>query len=117
MATSATRSITIGFSGDRSGRQEFDAPVSAASPATDVLHTFPIGFSTLTPPTGGSTPKALTIILPSANTATLTLKGITGDTGIVLSPTQHTSLGLNSPTAPIGFTASAEIAGVRLIWT
>jgi hypothetical protein len=117
MATAANVSVVIALTGDLNARQEFEAAANAASPATDVLVTFPIGYTALTPPTGGSTPKRLTVLMPAANVATLTLKGVTGDTGIVLHPTDFASIPLNSPTTVVGFTASAEIIGVRLIWT
>ena len=117
MAVAATRSIAINFTGDIVGGNSFDAASNAASPAQMEVRTLAIGANTITPPAGGTTPKAVTIVPPSGNTATITLKGVTGDTGVVLHLTDPTSIALNSPTATFVLTLSAEIAGVRLIWT
>jgi hypothetical protein len=116
MATAAARIISHTFSGDVSATLPFSAASNAASPGQIDLVTLASGANTITPPAGGSTPKAVTIIPPSGNTNTITLKGVTGDTGVVLHITDPTSIGLNSPTATFVLTASASIAGVRLVW-
>jgi hypothetical protein len=58
---------------------------------------------------------AATIIPPSGNVVTLTLKGITGDTGVGLHLTQPTSLALATGAA-FGITAGATVT-IRIIWT
>jgi hypothetical protein len=117
MAVTAQKNITIQFTGDIAAANTFAAANNAASPGQIEVRTLAIGATTITPPGGGTTPKSVTIVMPSANTATLTLKGIGGDTGVVLHPTDPTTIALNSPTTTFVLTASAEIAGVRLIWT
>lgn len=117
MSTTAQRIITIEFSEDVIAANSFTAANNEDSPGQMDLVTLAIGANTITPPAGGSTPVSCTIIPPAGNTATITLKGITGDTGIVLHLTDPTSIGLNSPTTTFVLTASAEVVGARLVWT
>lgn len=117
MSITASRKVTVELSGDIEADNSFSAAVNSASPGVVNIVTLAIGANTITPPAGGTTPKALTIVPPSGNTSTITLKGVTGDTGVVLHSTDPTSIGLNSPTATLVLTASAEIIGVQLIWT
>jgi hypothetical protein len=117
MAVTATRRIAIELSGDLTAGFTFSAADNTASPAQIDIVTLASGANTITPPTGGSTPKSCTIIPPSGNINTITLKGITGDTGVVLHLTDPTTIALNSPTAVFVLTASAIITGVRLVWT
>lgn len=119
MATSATRSIVMSFTGDTPiPTLSRVAATNAASPATtDIVTWTGAGSVTITPPTGGSTPVAVTITPPSGNTQTMTLKGIAGDTGIVLHKTDPTSIALNSPTGTFVITTSGTITGVRLDWS
>lgn len=117
MAVTAQRNIVIQFSEDIEAADSFNAANNEASPGQIEVRTFAIGDTTVTPPGGGTTPVACTIIPPAGNTATLTLKGVAGDTGVVLHKTDPTSIGLNSPTVTFVLTASAEVAGCRLVWT
>lgn len=117
MAVTSQRSVLIEFSEDVRAANTFSAANNTASPGQIEVKTLSIGANTITPPAGGSTPKACTIVLPSGNTSTVTLKGIAGDTGVVLHVTDPTTVSLNSPTDTFVLTASAEIASVRLIWT
>lgn len=117
MASSSTRSITVTSTGDFVFNQSFSALANSASPSQSDLVTLAVGLNTITPPAGGSTPKCLTIVPPAGNTATITLKGVTGDTGVVLHVTDPTSIALNSPTTTLALTCSAQITGCRLIWT
>lgn len=117
MAVTSTRRIIIEFSGDIEASNSFAAASNSASPGQLSIVSLISGANTITPPTGGSTPKSVTIIPPSGNTVTLTLKGVTGDTGVVLHLTDPTSIGLNSPTATFVLTASGALAGLRLVWS
>lgn len=118
MATSSLRKVQLIFEGDFDADSNiYESAENASSPAMFELKTLAIGANTITPPGGGSSPKACTIIPPAANVSTITLKGITGDTGVVLHLTDPTSIGLNSPTTTFVLTASAEIIGCRLIWS
>lgn len=73
-------------------------------------------FITTSGPTGATT---CLIIMPAANTVSVTLKGITGDTGIALSPTGIAFLTFPVNTTPaVGLTSGAQITAgpITLIW-
>lgn len=117
MSATANRSVTIDVSGDVDYNQTFSATENTDSPAQNDIVTLASGANTITPPSGGTIPVSVTIIPPPGNTQTITLKGLTGDTGVSLSKTDPTSIALGSPTATFVLTAGAQIEGVRLIWT
>ena len=74
-----------------------------------------IGFNTITVPTGVT--GGVIIDPPNTNTQTLTLKGVTGDTGTPLSKVNATLVAFDtSPPASIGLTAGGIITNVRLYW-
>lgn len=115
MSISSTRIIATEFSGDVTAAFQ-DSAANAASPGKLDIVTLASGANTITPPTGGTSPVGVTIIPPAANVIGVTLKGVTGDTGIALHLTHPTSLGLGSSTGTFVLTAASTIAGVRLIW-
>lgn len=117
MATTSTRVTTIVFTGDVTGTQTISAASNAASPGGEVLMTLASGFNTITIPTGGSTVTACTIIPPSGNAQTLTLKGVTGDTGVPLHLTDPSTIALAGNTTTFGLTAGAQITGLRLVYS
>lgn len=117
MSTSSTRRIELGFTGDVATQATVAAATNTLSPAITNLVSLASGANTITPPTGGSSPKALTIIPPSGNVVTITLKGVTGDTGILLHPTDPTTIALGSTTNTLTITTSAILTGLRLIWS
>ena len=117
MAVASTRAIQLRFSGSFSGNSTYNAASNADSPGEHEFVTLAIGANTITPPGRGSVPVAVTIIPPAGNTETITLKGITGDTGVVLHLTDPTSIGLNSPTNTVVLTVTVEIIVVQLIWS
>ncbi len=117
MASTSNVSIGLISIGDFQFNQSYSAAPNSASPSQRDFVTLASGLNTLTPPAGGSTPKRLTIIPPSGNTATMTLKGVTGDTGVVLHKTDWTSIALDSPVTTLALTCSAQIVGVGLFWT
>lgn len=114
MAVTGNRSITVQFTGDITYAQVFAAAANATSPGENELQTLASGANTITPPT--STTKACLIIPPAGNAETITLKGVTGDTGVVLHKTDPTMISLNNSATTFCLTASASITGVRLIW-
>ena len=117
MASTSNVSVALVSTGDFGFNQSYSAAANTSSPSQRDFVTLASGLNTITPPAGGSTPKRLTIIPPAGNTATMTLKGVTGDTGVVLHKTDWTSIALDSPTTTLVLTCSAQIAGVALIWT
>ena len=117
MAAKSNRRVTVQFSEDVIASNTFAAAENDDSPAVIEFKTLAIGANTITPPAGGSTPVACTIIPPAENTTDITLKGVTGDTGIVLHNTDPTSIALDNPLGTFVLTAAAEVAGVRLVWS
>jgi hypothetical protein len=110
------RNVTIQFTGGVQAANTFAAANNTASPGQIELRTLAAGPTTITPPTGGSTPKSCTIIPPEGNTNLITLKGIAGDTGVGLHKTDPTTIALDSPTNTFVLNAAAIITGVRLVW-
>jgi hypothetical protein len=119
MAVNAARTITINLTGDVISDKIYSAAQNATSPGAISIIDLALGANTITLPVSvGMTVKAATIIPPSGNLQSITLKGIAGDTGILLHKTDPTSIGFDTP-APISFvlTAGATINGVRIVWT
>lgn len=117
MAVAATRLVRVVYTGDIMGTEDFNAAANAASPGSVELRTLASGANTITLPTGGSTVKAVTIIPPTGNVVTLTLKGVTGDTGVPLHLTDPTSIALASGTVNFVLTTNAILTGLRLVWS
>lgn len=111
----STRKIVSQFEGDVVA-DVTQTVTNQESPGKFDIVTLSAGANTITPPTGGSTPTSCTIIPPPTNASTITLKGVTGDTGILLHPSQPSVISLGSPTATFVLTAGAQIVGVQLIW-
>lgn len=117
MSVTAIRRIAIEINGDVTAAHTFSAANNIASPGDIDIVTLALGANIITPPSGGTTPVACTIIPPAGNVIAITLKGIGGDTGIVLHKTDPTSIALDSPITTFVLTAAAEVVGVRLVWT
>jgi hypothetical protein len=117
MATTSNRQTIITDSGDVSYSQTINAAANPLSPAKNDYVDLALGANTITPPTaGGTTPTSVTIIPPAGNAQTLTLKGVTGDTGVLLHKTDPTTIALGG-TGTFVLTAGAIITGVRLLWS
>lgn len=117
MSTTARRTVTIVYSGDVDGEQTVNAADNTNSPGMPEIKTLAIGANTITVPTAGTVPTAVTIFPPTDNATAITLKGVTGDTGVRLHNTDPTSIALHSGVATFVLTAGAEIIGVRLYWS
>lgn len=115
MATQAARQAVITYTGDVEGVQTIDAATNTASPGAIDLVTLASGFNSISVP--GGTPVSVTILPPTGNTTSITLKGVTGDTGIRIHNTDPTTIAIDSSVTAIGLTAGAQITGVRLFWT
>lgn len=115
MSVNATRVIGIGFTGDvNAPNLTYSAADNAASPGMVQNIALISGANIITPPAGT---KAVTIIPPTANTSVLRLKGISGDTGIVLHLTDPSSISLDiSLTSTFCITASLAVT-VRFVWS
>ena len=117
MATQSARTQTIVFTGDVTATQTNAAAQNPNSPGVNELKSLASGANTITPPTGGSTPVAVTIIPPAGNTVALTLKGIAGDTGIAIHLTDPTTIGLAAGVSSFVLNAASTINGVRFMWS
>jgi len=117
MAVTSTRTTTIVYSGDVVGTQTVTAASNTVSPGSIEIINLVSGANTITVPTGGSTPTAVTIHPPTANAASITLKGVTGDTGVQLHDTDPSTISLDSTVTTFVLTASAAVTGVRLYWS
>lgn len=106
------------MTGDVEMSEIFRAADNALSIGAMQLVTLASGANTITVPTSGTKlPTACTIIPPSGNTQSITLKGVTGDTGVRIHDTDPTSLALDDAVTTFVLTAGAQITDVRLVWT
>lgn len=121
MSTTAKRSVTINFEGDFDSDNTFSAADNEVSPAQVTFVDLASGLNTITVPISATTvatlPTAVTIIPPVGNTSSITLKGVTGDTGVRIHNTDPTSIALDSSVTTFALTAGAAIKGVRLVWS
>lgn len=117
MAVTSNRTQTITYTGDVTGTETVSAAQNAASPGSVTLHTLSSGANTITAPTGGSTVVSATILPPAGNTQTLTLKGVTGDTGVGLHLTDPTTIALAASVTTFCLTAGGTITGLRIYWS
>jgi hypothetical protein len=117
MSVTSSRNIDINLTGDEISSFTSSAVANVASPGQMQVVTLASGANTITCPTGGTVPTCCTILKPSGNATLITLKGVTGDTGVKLHLTDPDSVSLDSTMVSFCLTAAAQIVGVRLIWT
>lgn len=117
MSVVATRAQTIVYTGDVIGTETIFAASNAASPGSVEVKTLASGVNTITVPTGGATTVSCTILPPTGNTTSITLKGVSGDTGIRLHDTDPTTLAIHSSVSAFVLTTGAIVTGLRLYWT
>ena len=118
MSTTAVVTNYVAFTGDLN--QEYILPTGelADSPAMTSVIALASGANTITPPdVDGFTLHGLVIVPPDGNIVELTLKGVSGDTGIALSSSRVTILSFGAtPPATLVLTAGSAVDGFRLIW-
>ena len=112
MPVTSNRRITIAFASDILYSQSFDAAANASGSGQNQLIDLVTGPNTITPPNDAV---GVTIVPPDDNAVTLTLKGVTGDTGVPLSLVDPSSLGLASDAAFV-ITAGGNVT-VRFIFS
>ena len=117
MSVTATRATTIVFTGDVTGTETISAASNAASPGMVEIKTLSSGLNTITVPTGGSTVVSVTVVPPTGNVTAITLKGVTGDTGVRLHNTDPTTIAIDSSVTTFALTTGGIITGVRFFWT
>ena len=115
MSVDGDRQVNIQFSGEGlNENNSFPAAQNTSSPAQQELKTLALGSNTITVPSGAV---ACTIIPPAGNTNSVTVKGVTGDTGIRLHNTDPSSIAIDSSVSTFVLTASTTTSGVRLVWS
>lgn len=113
--------LSLTYVGAELGVQTISAPELESANSVCRVDTTDLasGFNTITVPVVATATKAtgVWIIPPAGNTQTMTLKGVTGDTGISMHLTgwQYLSLAAAGVTS-FGITAGAAIPGVRFLW-
>jgi hypothetical protein len=119
MSITSNRTVTVSFSGDITATVNQSALANAVSPGeANVLVSLTNGFTTVTAPViSGIVVTGLTIVPPAGNTNLITLKGITGDTGVPIHKTDPTSIALDTTFTSLGLVAVTTITGVRLVWS
>lgn len=118
MSVTSSRNIQVQFSGDVAFDLIQSALDNAASPGEVDIVSLVSGANTITPPSvSGVVITALTIIPPAANTALITFKGVSGDTGVPLHKTDPTTVALDSTFTSLVLDAASSVVGVRLIWS
>jgi hypothetical protein len=117
MATTASRTVEITYTGSVTGTETLAAADNAASPGQVEIRTLSSGANTITVPTGGATTVCCTIVPPVGNTTAITLKGVTGDTGIRIHNTDPTAVAIDSSVTTFILTAGGTITGCRLFWS
>ena len=116
MATTSLQTITAAFTGDLENTYQVQSSANGASPASTDLVTLASGANTITKPAGGSTVVGCIIVPPTGNTAQITLKGVSGDTGILLHLTNPSLVSLAAGVSTFVLNAASSIVGVRLTW-
>lgn len=118
MSTASQRSISLQYTGDLVAGYNIEAAANPASPGIMNIIDLALGNNTITvPDAGSSVALAVTIKPPGDNTETITLKGVNGDTGISIHPSDPTTIALNLGVTSFVLTAGAEISGVRIYWS
>ncbi len=113
MSVTSSRSIVLGFTSAVEYTQEFSAAASTTSSGQNQL----VSVTTALTVTVPSNSVAVTIIPPTANTTALTVKGVSGDTGVGLHLTDPSSIGLSTTQSTFILAAATTTAGVRLIFS
>lgn len=111
MIISNSRVINI-FTGDFGVQSIASAAENNNSPGAIVDYTLTTGNNTIIPPPQST---GATILFPTGNSVLVTLKGVSGDTGIVLHPTDPTRIAINT-TAAFVLSAVSSVS-MKIIWS
>lgn len=118
MSITASRNIQLSFSGDQTYQLIQSALDNLNSLGEVDIVTLAIGNNTISVPVvSGLDATALTIIPPAGNVNTIILKGVAGDTGIPLHLTDPLVISLASNFVSLVLSVTAQVVGVRLIWS
>jgi len=115
-ATVTVAVVGTGFASGQVNEQFSWANTTASEQVTS--QTLNGGANTITVPTLVNQAIGVVIIPPSTNTQTLTLKGVTGDTGVPISRTNPTTIPFDSASPPANFclTAGGTVTGCLFRW-
>lgn len=116
MPTTANWTATLTCTGDDTSVKTQVAAANVTSPSQDQFVNLASGANTLTAPVAAA-PTRLTIIPPAGNTVALTLKGVTGDTGVTIHKTDPTSVAVDPAIVSVCLTAANTVNGVRVLWS
>ena len=117
MAVSVQTTIVMKRTGDQNNQDtKVTSANAAASGAVSDLSFTAATFAAVTFPAGGSTITGCIIVPPAGYAGTITLKGVTGDTGVILHPTDPTYISLGA-SAAFGLLCSVTCTGLRIFWT
>ena len=119
MAVQSSRQSIIQFTGDVTGTEIAQAAINQLSSGQSQIIALVTGANTVTVPAVALVyvPTAVTIIPDPLNVTTLTLKGVTGDTGVTIHPTDPTILAIASTVVSFVITVLAGPVNVRFIWS
>lgn len=117
MSTQSVRTQTITLTGDVTATQIVAALMNPNSPGVNELKSLVTGPNAIPVPSGGATAVSVTIVPPAGNTVALTLQGTGSDAGILLHPTDPSTLALGPTVASFVITAAGPVPGVRFIWS
>lgn len=116
MAATASITITGAISSTPAGARTIGPITLSSSDANGYVQQIVLqsGANTITNPTTPA-PSGCVIKLPSTNTAVVTLKGVTGDTGIAIGKTTTTVLNWDSTAVPSSFVLNSAATQTGLI--
>jgi len=120
MAITSNRQIVITQTAPFVASWTFPAGANANAPGDVQIYTLSTTNNTINFPTGGAVVSGITIVPPVGNSASITLKGVAGDTGIAIHRTDPTSIAFdttNTTQTSLVFTVSTTITGLFIIWT
>lgn len=114
MAKTNTTTVAVSVAGDGFPGAIYSGSVANAAGTPPGSFTLATGFNSIPVPASAT---GVTVIPPPGSVITKQLKGITGDTGIALSPSNPTFLSFAAgANATLGITASAGET-VSLLWS
>jgi hypothetical protein len=110
----SNRNVQVEFSGVTSLNVQQIAAENAISVATQTIVSLTTGANTITVPVvAGLVCTAITIIPPPANTIPMTLKGVTGDTGIALNLVDPTTIAVTTTLASFVLTNGSTTTAIK----
>lgn len=112
MSKQATATISVNVTGDGLNFTDTDSPTNASSGVAPTSATLAAGFNAIPVPSGVTRVK---IKPPPSSAVALTLKGVTGDTGIPISPAEPSYLSLPTGATTFGITAGGAVT-LLLAW-